>query len=143
MYRDRIEVINPGGLFGRININELGIARTEVRNSVLVNCLEILEIAENRHSGIPTIRLEMEKSDLPAPLFEDIRGEFKVTLRNHFESILEYCKKPRSKGEIAEFLDVGIDYAMANKVTPLIEAGKLVLTMPDKPQSKNQKYRTV
>ena len=140
MYRDRIEVTNPGGLYGRINIDDLGKTKTEIRNPTLVNVLEIMNIAENRHSGIPTIRLEMKNSDLPAPIFEDVRGEFKVTLLNYFNDILQFCKKPRSRMEIAKFLNVTPDYAMSNKIVPLLKEGKLGMTIPDKPKSKLQKY---
>jgi len=143
MYRDRIEVTNPGGLYGRIDINDLGKIKTEVRNSTLANVLEIMHIAENRHSGIPTIRLEMKNNDLPAPVFEDIRGEFKVTLRNRFNDILEFCQKPRSRIEIAKFLNVTPDYAMVNKIAPLLEENKLRMTLPYKPKSKLQKYYSV
>ncbi|MCL2025971.1 MAG: hypothetical protein FWG92_04110, partial [Leptospirales bacterium] len=143
MYRDRLEITNPGGLYGRINIDDLGKVKTEVRNATLVNALEILSLAENRHSGIPTIRLEMQNNDLPPPVFEDFRGEFKVTLRNRFTGILEFCQKPRSRAEIAEFLKVTPDYAMANKIAPLLEEGKLVMTIPEKPKSKLQKYYSV
>ncbi|MCL2154705.1 MAG: putative DNA binding domain-containing protein [Leptospirales bacterium] len=140
MYRDRLEITNPGGLYGRINISDLGKTKTEVRNVTLVNALEILGVAENRHSGIPTIRLEMEKNNLPLPVFKDCRGEFKVILYNHFNDIQEFCQKPRSRLEIAEFLKCTPDYAMANKIVPLLEEGKLAMTMPHKPKSKLQKY---
>ena len=143
MYRDRLEITNPGGLYGRINIDDLGKIKSEVRNATLVNVLEILGIAENRHSGIPTIRLEMKNNDLPQPVFEDFRGEFKVILRNHFKDVLEFCQKPRSRTEIAGFLGVTPDYAMANKIMPLVGEGKLAMTMSDKPKSKLQKYYTV
>jgi len=140
MYRDRIEVSNPGGLYGRMNIQDLGFAKTEIRNATLVHILEIMSIAENRHSGIQTIRLEMEDHDLPAPAFEDRRGSFKVTLRNHFSDILEYTQKPRSRADIAVFLNVTPDYAMTNTIAPLLKEGKLSMTIPDKPKSKLQKF---
>jgi len=143
MFRDRIEITNPGGLYGRTSIDDLGNARTEIRNITLVNVLEIMRIAENRHSGIPTIRREMENSDLPSPIFEDDRGEFKVTLKNSYSDINELCQRPRSRAEIAEFLNVTPDYAMSNWIAPLLAEGKLSMTIPDKPKSKLQKYFTI
>jgi len=143
MYRDRIEITNPGGLYGRINVYDLGKTKTETRNATLVNVLEIMRIAENRHSGIPTVRRVMLDSDLPAPIFEDARGVFKVTLRNHFSDLFEFCQKPRSRSEIATFLNITPDYAMTNRITPLLSEGKLAMTIPDKPKSKLQKYYTV
>ena len=118
----------------------LGTRKTEIRNPTLVHILEMMRIAENRHSGILTIRLEMEEADLPAPVFEDDRGLFKVTLRNAFTDILEFCHKPRSRQEIAAFLSVTADYAMAKRIAPLVEQGKLALTLPETPKSKAQRY---
>lgn len=142
MFQDRIEIANPGGLYGRTNISDLGKKRVEIRNITLVNVLEIMRIAENRHSGIPTIRSEMDSNDLPAPIFEDNRGEFKVTLKNRYSNIYELCGKPRTRAEIAEFLKVTPDYAMANWISPQIAEGKIAMTIPDKPKSKLQKYFT-
>jgi ATP-dependent DNA helicase RecG len=140
MYRDRIEISSPGGLYGRAKVQDLGNVKTEIRNATLVHILEMMRIAENRHSGIPTIRLEMSKNDLPAPLFEDNRGLFKVTLRNHYIDLIEYTQTPRSRADIATFLGVTADYAMSSTIAPLLEDGKLLMTIPEKPKSKLQKY---
>lgn len=47
MFRDRMEIKNSGGLFGGASIENLGRVRTETRNVVLVNILELLKITEN------------------------------------------------------------------------------------------------
>ena len=77
------------------------------------------------------------------------RGTFQVTLfkkkktENDLPSrIIDFCKKPRSKEMLAK--EFGFDekhpaYFINNYVIPLIEAGKLRYTIPDKPKSKNQK----
>ena len=56
MFDDRIEIRNPGGLYGRITADQLGKMQPDTRNPVLVTELEALGITENRYSGIPTIR---------------------------------------------------------------------------------------
>ena len=140
MYKDRIEVVNPGGLYGRITVDNLGKIRAEVRNTILVGALEILRIAENRHSGIPTIRMEMEKYGLPQPIFEDYRGEFKVTLYNSHRDILDFCRAPKTRAEIAAFAGVTQDWAMEKIIKPNLNVGKLKMTLPEKPKSKLQKY---
>ena len=37
MYRDRMEIINSGGLYGRISVSELGKSRPETRNTYLAS----------------------------------------------------------------------------------------------------------
>lgn len=148
MYTDRIEVSNPGGLYGRLTLDELGKTKADVRNPFIASALEILNQTENRYSGIPTIYSEMEKSGLLPPKFENIRGTFKVTLynkkgeENDFQSrIIDFCKKPRSKETLAK--EFGFDekhpsYFINTYIIPLIEEGKLRYTIPEKPKSKNQ-----
>lgn len=55
--------------------------------------------------------------------------------------ILEYCKTPKSIKEILEFCGVKSRTTfIKNHLAPLISEGKLRMTIPDKPNSKNQKY---
>ncbi|MBO6219886.1 MAG: putative DNA binding domain-containing protein [Treponema sp.] len=148
MYPDRIEVSNPGGLYGRLTIEELGKTKSDVRNPFIAAALEILNTTENRYSGIPTIYAEMKKAGLLEPKFENIRGTFKVTLYNKkradtqlSDEILAFCMKPRSKETLAK--EFGFDekhpaYFIKNYIIPLIEEGKLRYTIPEKPKSKNQ-----
>src|SRR5699024_1079404 len=59
MYTDRLEIINPGGLYGRLTVDRLGQAQPDTRNPALVTAMETLGKTENRYSGIPTIRCAM------------------------------------------------------------------------------------
>ncbi len=55
--------------------------------------------------------------------------------------ILEYCKTPRSIKEILEFCGAKSRTTfIKNHLATLISEGKLRMTIPDKPNSKNQKY---
>lgn len=61
-----------------------------------------------------------------------------------YAAILEFCVEPRSKVEILEYCG----YKNARKFTqnylwPLLDEGKLKMTLPDKPTSRNQKYIAV
>ncbi len=148
MYRDRMEVTNSGGLYGKISIDALGKVHPETRNAALANMLELLNITENRYSGIPTMRREFLNASLPAPNFSVIHGEFKVVMRNGYlnnsdsieDSILNFCEIPRSRAELIEFTGKSRNYVLKQLIAPLVECGKLKLTMPDKPKSSNQKY---
>jgi Predicted transcriptional regulator containing an HTH domain and an uncharacterized domain shared with the mammalian protein Schlafen len=148
MYRDRMEITNSGGLYGKIAIDALGKVRPETRNAALANMLELLKITENRYSGIPTMRSECLKIGQPVPIFTCVHGEFKVTMKNGYaaqtesivDSILGFCDVPRSRQELVDFSGKSRNYIMTQVVLPLVEKGKLKLTIPKKPQSRNQKY---
>ena len=85
MYDDRIEILNPGTLYGTNKLEKLGTATTmEARNSTIVRILEEKgSVIENRHSGIPTMKREMKKYGLPEPEFYEERDSFKVIFRNN------------------------------------------------------------
>ena len=163
MYSDRMEIINPGGLYGRLTVDQLGQAQPDTRNPVLVTAMETLGKTENRYSGIPTIRYAMKESSLPAPLFIDTRGTFKVILYNNTEELtvpqtadkreadipdekglLEFCRTPRSRSEIVDYLAIASkQYALRRYLDPLVHAGAIRMTKPDAPRSKDQQYVTV
>ena len=153
MYSDRMEIISSGGLYGRITIDSLGKVRPDTRNVALANMLEILHITENRYSGIPTICREFKQAGLPAPIFEVRRGEFTVIFKNDIyksslsekgygsaKDIIAFCSIPRSRDELQKFTGYSRYYTMSKIVQPLVDSGKIVLTIPDKPKSAKQKY---
>lgn len=151
-FTDRLEIHSPGGLYGRMTVEQLGKARPDLRNPTLATMAESLNQAENRYSGIPTIRMEMKEYGLPEPEFKNERNEFVVTLYNKEieqkkicltleDKIVEFCKEPKSRKEIAEFLEIKTTtYAYSKYILPLLEEGRLGMTIPDIPASRNQKY---
>ncbi|NJD03078.1 MAG: hypothetical protein FIA99_10915 [Ruminiclostridium sp.] len=97
------------------------------------------------------MRREMAVSDLKPPIFESSQGAFKVILYNETlsynkdvitdEAVIAFCAVPRSREELAqEFGFSTPTYFLKNHVKPLVEQGKLALTLLDAPKSKNQKY---
>ena len=154
MYEDRMEIRNPGGIYGRIRVDQLGKVQPDTRNPVLASELEVLGITENRYSGIPTIKREMEKFHLQEPEFIDERGNFVVKFYKALKKVKEdnemsedvnnlilFCKTPRTRKEICEFLGLSsVTYAIQTHVNPLIEDGKIKLSIPDKPKSPKQLY---
>jgi len=148
MYRDRMEIVNSGGLYGKISIDALGKVRPETRNAALANMLELLNITENRYSGIPTMRKEFANAGLPTPIFSVVHGEFKVVMKNGLfekkgsneESLLDFCSTPRTRAEIVAFVGKSKNHVMSHIVGPLVKENKLRMTIPDKPKSSNQKF---
>lgn len=154
MYTDRFEIENPGGLYGRMTLDRLGKVSADTRNPAIANAMEILGETENRYSGIPTIIHAMEEYGLPAPIFENDRGIFRVTLYKNKKAeielndaenrLLNYCKTPRSRSEIEKLFEgeMTIAYVMEKYIHKLIEGGLIGMTIPEKPKSKYQKYYT-
>ena len=160
-YSDRLEIHSPGNLYGRMTIEQLGFARPDLRNPVLAVMAESLTGAENRYSGIPTMRRELAAYNLPEPKFENRRNEFVVTFFNSNEQgnqpqvvsidftemhrrLLDFCNTPRTRAEIVDFIGIKTQfYVMQKYVQPLLLAGKLAMTIPGHPKSSKQKYYTV
>lgn len=151
MYEDRMELENPGGLYGRITVDDLGKISADTRNPYIAGALEIMINTENRFSGIPTILAELKKAGLPAPVFINRRGVFKVIFYKKAaaqskdaeleQEILNYCITPRSREELAErFNFEAPTYFIKTYVAPLLADGKIKMTIPGKPKSKFQKY---
>ncbi|MBR4345638.1 MAG: putative DNA binding domain-containing protein [Oscillospiraceae bacterium] len=154
LFSDRLEITNPGGLYGRLTVDTLGKIQPDTRNPVIATALEVMNITENRYSGIPTMIREMKEHGLPAPEFINIGGDFTVILRqnnditetvtNETVSLLEFCRTPRTRKEIAGFLKLSsVTYAIKTHLQPLIDEGKIALAIPDRPSSPNQRYYTV
>lgn len=122
-------------------------------------------ILENRHSGILTMRREMEQYGLPEPEFINGRDEFTVIFRNGTnkpqntqvepskttqvttqvakknQMILKYCKTPRSVAEISNYLGLSSSgYTRKKYIIPLIKSGQLKRTNESSPTAPNQKY---
>lgn len=158
MYPNRIEISNPGGIYGRISVDQLGMVQPDTRNPVIALAMEVLNLTENRYSGIPTIRRTMKDFGLKPPVFTNERGTFTVTLYNNSipaddrtllggmltdkeEELLRYLKTPRTRQEIANHLRIGtVQYAIQTYIKPLIDKGRIKMTIPEKPRSQSQKY---
>lgn len=157
MYEDRLEIRNPGGIYGRLRVDQLGKVQPDTRNPVLASALEILGVTENRYSGIPTMRRALAGAGLPEPVFQDTRGSFLVEfykmredgqeqpdrLTEEEKSLLIFCRTPRTRREICDYLGLSsTTYAIQRHVTPLVEKGFICLSIPEKPSSPRQLYFT-
>ncbi|MBO5528639.1 MAG: putative DNA binding domain-containing protein [Bacilli bacterium] len=152
IYRNRIEITNPGSILGNYKVEDLGKEYLPIRNAFLCKNAEDLLETENRHSGIMAVFQSMKKEGLFPPLFESNRGFFKVTLFHRsakdykneafVERVLDYCYSPRSKSSLASFFGFAEDkatYFYSNYIKPLVQDGLLFLTIPESPGSKYQR----
>ena len=104
IFDDRIEILNPGGLYGNNRLENLGSDNMlEVRNNNIIRLLEdTTDIVENRHTGIATMREEMKKMNLPEPEFENLRGTFKVTFWKENKDVQKCTEKFQSVQKCTE-----------------------------------------
>ena len=158
IFDNRIVITNPGGLYGRTRMIDLGKkGQPDTRNPTIAGVLEKLSITENRYSGIPIMRKRTQEQGLPEPLFSSDRGTFTVTFNKRNEEtikrrqksssnktqaeLLEFCREARTRDEIVAFVGVSnTQYAIRHYVKPLLISGKLALTDPDHPRSRKQSY---
>lgn len=166
-FQNRIEILSyPGPLppLNKENIMKGNVSARKYRNRRIGDFLKELHLTEGRGTGFPKIRKAMETNGSPNPIFEtdDKRTYFLTLLKIHpkfqldkslklhpkfqldkSRTILNACKKPHKRAEIFELLELSNQTKNFNShILPLIEAGYLTYTIPDKPNSKNQQYRT-
>ena len=109
-FSDRLEIHSPGSLYGRMSVEQLGIAKPDLRNPALAVMAETLTSAEHRYSGIPTMRRTLREHGLPEPKFENRRNEFVVIFYNGavpqeptrqpvaertLDTLEDFCRTPR------------------------------------------------
>lgn len=156
MFQDRMEICSPGGLYGRLTVDQLWRVQPDTRNPLMATALELLGYTENRYSGVPTIRQELAEAGMRPPEFVVERGTFVVRFWQNLEAkisttvsdeeaqILAYCQTPRSRHEVASFLGLkSANYAIKTRILPLIEQGLLTMAVPGVPASPHQKFVTV
>ena len=86
---------------------------------------------------LETIKLALDEA-LTTCSVEQVEEQVSV------QDLLEYCETPRSRAEMQEFCKVsGRKKFNTDYLKPLLESGQLAMTVPDKPNSRNQKYYTV
>ena len=167
MFDDHFLVESPGTLPGLVRINNIREYHFS-RNPKIVELLNEYDLVKEFGEGVDRVYRDMESAGLPEP--EYIQSEFMLyaTLRNKNwgkedtswgvtgqdreqdreqdriiieKQILQFCTSPRSRLEIMEFIKLsGRRYFNERYLQPLLKQGKLLMTLPDKPNSKNQKY---
>ena len=150
-------------------LNGERIVARRYRNRRIGDFLKELDLTEGRCTGIPTIRAAMAENGSPPPRFatDETRTYFFAELlvhpdlpgigtakdETHVEAYVELTEdesalldfiavEPKSRAEIAAQLGVSPRGRAVNRVLGGLLSGALVeMTIPDKPSSRNQKYR--
>jgi len=165
---DCIEILSYPGPLPPVDAKALKkrrIVARNYRNRRIGDFLKELDLTEGRATGFPKIYKAMGVNRSPPPEFttDSDRNYFLTVLKKHPLSqvvsqelsqveeglseqaikILGFCRIARKRQEILVY--IGLSNHPDNykrHIKPLIESGKLELTIPDKPKHRNQKYRT-
>ena len=168
MYDDRLDIFSPGGMVDGSLIQDLNIEEVPSirRNPSVADVFQCLDYAERQGSGLRKIREETSYlhgyTDEYVPVFRSTPSAFHVILKNmnfdlhsasgqvsgqvdgqdeRIAKLLKYCESARSRSDMQAVVGISSrDFFSKNYLYPLLDAGKLRMTIPDKPNSRNQKY---
>ena len=106
------------------------------------------EIKKNGFSVVFYRKTDEELYDLTQNNKNDEKKTYEKTYEKTYDSveekILRFCTEERTAKEIAEYCGYkSVDRFKRNYLKPLVDSGKIKMTIPDKPKSKNQKYISV
>lgn len=161
LFVDRLEVLNPGGLYGDVTIDTLGESGvSSSRNQFLSNILETTPfvdggyVVENRGTGYQEISEQLRRASMPSPKPRNSTVAFSLTLdkrriieeerrastSNIDEAILDYLKEHTSASnrELVEASGLGRS-TVSNHVRKLVGEG--VIEPLEPPRSPKQRYR--
>ena len=168
MFDDHFTVESPGILPGLVRINNIREFHFS-RNPKMVELLNEYDLVKEFGEGVDRIYRDMAEAGLPEPEYKQSEFMLYATLKNKnwgmedatwavaaqdtaqdtaqdaaqdkTLKLLEFCTTPKTKIEIMQFLGYSSKRQFNEKfMKPLLESGQLVMTIPDKPNSKNQKY---
>ena len=162
-YEDRIEILNAGGLYGEARPENFPTVN-DYRNPIVAEAMRGLKYVNMFNRGIQRVKNLLKENGNPEPIFTvDKITAFEVTVRPSLSlnlviseekvtksvtkftetvnDIIAFCSTPRSMTEIMEHIGLKHRYNVKHRyIDPLIESGVLMMTIPDKPNSRNQKY---
>ena len=162
-YDDRIEILNAGGLYGEARPENFPTVN-DYRNPIVAESMRGLKYVNMFNRGIQRVKNLLQENGNPEPIFTvDKITAFEVTVRPSLSlnlvtneekvtksetkltetvnDIIVFCSTPRSMTEIMEHIGLKHRYNVKHRyIDPLIESGVLMMTIPDKPNSRNQKY---
>jgi ATP-dependent DNA helicase RecG len=91
IYKDRVEIDNPGGLVGKMKVEEL-FGRSLPRNPLLFGLMQRMNLVEKIGSGLMRIQNAMKEYDLPGIEFEADSNWFKIIFKRSKANIAEKDK---------------------------------------------------
>ncbi len=165
LYPNRLEITNPGGLFGSLTVHDLLVGAFPVaRNAALSNILGDVaysspedegNVVENLGTGMRIILEELERSGMRPPLMENSLDWFSITffrrtdenpdrrayvMDDRRNAVLQSVRKmgEPSARDLSQALGVSLQ-TVRKYLNELLESGEIVPI--GKPHSPNRRYR--
>lgn len=162
-FSNRIEILNAGGLYGEARPENFPTVN-DYRNPIIAEAMRGMKYVNMFNRGVQRVKNMLRENGNPEPKFNVSKvtafevmvypsmslnlvtdGE-KVTKSatkstETMNEVLAFCTQERSLTEIMAHL--GLKHrnnAKGRYIDPLIEGGFLEMTIPEKPNSRNQKY---
>lgn len=80
-YSDRVEIQNPGGLFGQVTPENFGSGTVDYRNPLVAEMMHHLGFAQRFGFGVPHVYRALEQNGNPEPAFDFRSTQVAVTVR--------------------------------------------------------------
>lgn len=170
LFDDRVEVWSAGSFPGGITPASLRQNHLSVqRNPIIADAFYRTGLIERWGRGTNRVIATCHDAGIPAPEFEEITGAAVVTFRvdvagaapraqqvtgqvtaqvtgqvtAQVARILKAAKTPKTRGELQDAAGISHrEHFRTAYLQPLLSAGWLERTIPDKPRSRMQRYRT-
>jgi ATP-dependent DNA helicase RecG len=80
-FADRVEVVNPGGPYGIVNVENFGTGITDYRNPTLAEVMRGLGYVQRFGAGIPITKKSLLDNGNPEPAFDVTSSHVAVTIK--------------------------------------------------------------
>lgn len=157
IYDDRVEVDNPGMLLPGLTLDDVQQGVSKLRNRVIGRVFRELGLIEQWGSGVRRMFDEAKALGLPAPeIIEGAMGirvivRLAAPLRTpqvapqvapQVKKLISRHRGERSRSELMRLLGLSDRMHFSRDyLQPALNAGLIEMTVPDKPNSRMQKYR--
>ena len=170
-FDNRIEIESPGLLLPGLPIEDIKQGVSQIRNPVIARVFRELELVEEWGSGIPGIFRIAKEENLPEPTIEELAGRVRFTVplveilpltreqsrrggeqpapvtapvSDYVEKLLHLLahREPLGNEDIREAFGLKSRRRLRETyLAPALSAGLIQYTLPEKPNSRLQKYR--
>ena len=124
IYDDRLEVTSPGTLYGGLTLEEILNGRSKIRNKVIAEIFNKMDLIEQWGTGIQRIINRAKEYDLPKPEFKEIGNTFRVNLYRKVDK--KPIKKP-IKEPIKEPIKADKNLIITSKQRKKIDRENLII----------------